>query len=52
MADKEVEDHNAFSRWDSVGAIAMLASFPAVVTFVDDVTCVPPVAAVYQPPNV
>lgn len=34
MADKEVEDHNAFSRWDSVGAIAMLASFPAVVTFV------------------
>lgn len=34
MADKEVEDHNAFSRWDCMGAVAMLAIFPAVVSFV------------------
>ena len=31
MADKAVEEHNAFSRWDSVGAAAMLGSFPAVI---------------------
>lgn len=31
MADKEVEDHNAFNRWDCVGAAALLAFFPALV---------------------
>lgn len=31
MADKEVEDHNAFNRWDSMGAALMLSVFPAVV---------------------
>lgn len=31
MADKEVEDHNAFNRWDSMGAAAMLGGFPAVI---------------------
>lgn len=31
MADKEVEDHNAFDRWDCVGAAALMAIFPAVV---------------------
>lgn len=34
MADKQVEDHNAFNRWDSVGAAFMLATFPAVICFV------------------
>lgn len=32
MADKAVEEHNAFSRWDSVGAAAMLGVFPAVIS--------------------
>ena len=34
MADKEVEDHNAFSRWDCMGAVAMLAIFPGVMGFI------------------
>lgn len=34
MADKEVEDHNAFSRWDCIGAVAMLAIFPGVMGFI------------------
>lgn len=34
MADKQVDDHNAFNRWDCVGAAAMLASFPAVLCIV------------------
>lgn len=34
MADKQVDDHNAFNRWDCVGASAMLAIFPAVLCIV------------------
>ncbi|MBE6419113.1 MAG: hypothetical protein E7031_03200 [Akkermansiaceae bacterium] len=32
MADKAVEEHNSFSRWDSVGAAALLGGFPAVIS--------------------
>ena len=34
MADKQVEDHNAFNRWDSVGASFMMALFPAFISIV------------------
>lgn len=36
MADKQVEDHNAFNRWDSVGASFMIALFPAFISIVFD----------------
>lgn len=36
MADKQVEDHNAFNRWDCLGAALMLCSFPAVLCVVFD----------------
>ncbi|MBR1997525.1 MAG: hypothetical protein IJ993_03850 [Akkermansia sp.] len=31
MADKTVEEHNTFSRWDCVGATLMMGAFPMVV---------------------
>ncbi|MBQ4594261.1 MAG: hypothetical protein IJA81_06490 [Akkermansia sp.] len=31
MADKTVEEHNTFSRWDCVGATLMMGAFPVVV---------------------
>lgn len=34
MADKQVEDHNVFNRWDSVGASFMIALFPAFISIV------------------